>query len=155
MTDERRKDFEEWAKAKGWTSLELDSYGYSYENSWVRKAWEGYQAALDSTQAQVDGNTSDGYHTFNELYEHRHALFALLADWKSRLHSDGTMFDGWFIAGKDTPYGQITYHIPDRLWELYAVAELDKAPQWDGHTSSDVIERLHALSTTQPREDAC
>ena len=24
---------------------------------------------------KVDGNTSDGYHTFNELYEHRHLLF--------------------------------------------------------------------------------
>lgn len=95
--------------------------------------------------------TSDGYHTFNELYEHRHALFAVLCSvmpsWKSLLHSDGTMFDGWFIAGIDTVQGQITYHLPIRLWGFYNIKELPNAPAWDGHTSDDVVNRLLLLST--------
>lgn len=45
------------------------------------------------------GTISDGYHTFNDLYDHRHALFlalcrALGMGWKSRLHVDGTSVDG-------------------------------------------------------------
>ncbi len=98
---------------------------------------------------------SDGYHTFDELYEHRFALFIALCrcaedlyTWRSRKHADGTMFAGWFIAGVRTaPTHQITYHLPERLWNrLEHVCEtLECAPQWDGHTSSDVIERLMEL----------
>ena len=64
----------------------------------------------------IDGNTSDGYHTFNELYHHRAVLFSVIvkifADraWKSKLHADGTMYDGMFIVGIETPDGQATYH---------------------------------------------
>ena len=100
------------------------------------------------------GETSDGYHTFNELYEHRHALFlALMAiynastinAWMSKKHSDGTSMDGWFIAGIELPTGQISYHLPDRLWSKCLRTQasvLPKAPVWDGHTSQDVITRL-------------
>ena len=97
------------------------------------------------------GEISDGYHTFNELYEHRHMLFANVVNqnlraWKSRLHDDGTMFDGWFIAGIQTNKGDITYHIPLEHWELFRCKELDKAPKWDGHTANDVINRLKILA---------
>lgn len=93
------------------------------------------------------GEFSDGYHTFNELYEHRHLLFSKLAEWKSKLHSDGTMFDGWFIAGIGEEEGkQITYHIPMRLWDIFRCKELDKAPKWDGHTPNDVLNRLSKLN---------
>jgi hypothetical protein len=91
---------------------------------------------------------SDGYHTFDELYEHRHVLFMNLCGivdnaWKSKKHSDGSMWDGWFIAGINIEKGkQITYHIPIRLWNDFRVRELEFAPEWDGHTSDDVIERL-------------
>ena len=70
------------------------------------------------------GQISDGYHTFDELYRHRHALFLnLLADhrgvsWASKVHSDGTSWDGWFIAGIETPKGQISYHLPDEYWPI-------------------------------------
>lgn len=52
----------------------------------------------------VPEKTSDGYHTIEELYEHRHALFMALTcampwrSWKSRRHHDGPSYDGWFIA---------------------------------------------------------
>lgn len=98
------------------------------------------------------GEVSDGYHTFNELYEHRHALFSAFVKtnqeicWKSMLHDDGTMFDDWFIAWANLPDGVITYHIPLRLWDLFECRELKHAPKWDGHTSNDVIDRLKSIA---------
>lgn len=100
---------------------------------------------------------SDGYHTFDELYQHRHALFLNLMRqnrhmaWASKVHSDGTSFDGWFIAGIETPAGQISYHLPDVLW---AVVEdmgvtVDKPPPWDGHTAEDVCLRLMEMASWQ------
>ena len=95
------------------------------------------------------GEVSDGYHTFNELYAHRCTLFAALAisnkhiSWKSKFHNDGSSFDGWFIAGMNLPTGTITYHLPiDQFWDKFAVPEIEKAPEWDGHTSQDVIKRI-------------
>lgn len=103
------------------------------------------------------GQTSDGYHTFDELYEHRNILFMKLCEWideaqgwghtwKSKLHADGTMFAGWFIAGIGTEVGkQITYHLPLPLWDMLHVRERERAPAWDGHTSQDVVQRLKEL----------
>jgi len=102
-------------------------------------------------------NVSDGYHTFKELYEHRIILYIALCGqfarkmngivWRSRLHSDGTNFDGWFTLGMFKLKGdQITYHLPNSKWEETEFAEtLDKAPEWDGHTPEDVLERLRIL----------
>ncbi len=106
-----------------------------------------------------DGDMSDGFHTFDELYEHRVVLFIALcrklrlesADWDiwcSLKHSDGSKYDGWFILGiwKEKE-AQITYHLPEIYWsEVSDFAEvLDKAPEYDGHTPEDVIERLKKL----------
>ena len=97
-------------------------------------------------------NASDGHHTFKELYEHRHALFAAVSKsqggWKSKLHDDGTMFDGWFIAGCTTPQGPITYHLPLEWWDAFPAVTLAKAPAWDGHTSTDVVGRIKSLLGT-------
>ena len=61
----------------------------------------------------------------------------------------GTMEDtffGWFIAGLETEYGQITYHLPDEDWiHCTGVKVLDNAPNFDGHTSDDVILRIEQL----------
>lgn len=90
----------------------------------------------------------DDYHTMDELYDHRTMLFAILCkvyrqrSWKSKRHSDGSFEEGWFIAGMDTPYGQVTYHQKMEFWNLFTCKELDKAPLYDGHTSDDVLERL-------------
>jgi hypothetical protein len=111
----------------------------------------------------------DGYHTFDELYEHRITLFIALCRylsgmwqekyigaeneetipeiWRSKLHSDGSSFDGWFILGINKEKGeQITYHLPLSKWEDTDFAEpLEKAPEFDGHTSDDVLERIKDL----------
>lgn len=58
------------------------------------------------------------------------------------------MFKGdWFIAGINKEKGnQITYHLRKSIyWDKLKVEELDNAPEWDGHTPADVIERLLKL----------
>lgn len=99
------------------------------------------------------GDLSDGYHTFNELYHHRAILFSVICNehpdisWKSKLHHDGTMFDGMFIVGINTPEGQATYHYDiNPYWDMFRVRELEKAPEWDGHTSEQAIERIAGLT---------
>lgn len=108
---------------------------------------------------------SDGYHTFKELYDHRIALFITLCNfialptkrfkkaqgkqipWKSLKHSDGSEWDGWFIAGIGFEKGeQLTYHLPIQEWDKLKVNEWEKAPEYDGHTPNDVIERLLSLT---------
>lgn len=101
------------------------------------------------------GNVSDGYHTFNELYEARNTLFIALAKmaskekevWKSMNHSDGSNYNGWFILGINKRKGsQITFHLPLAMWDKCKFAEtLEKAPAFDGHSSKDVLERIGKL----------
>lgn len=91
---------------------------------------------------------SDGDHTFSELYHHRAILTAALFDahpemcWKSKQHHDGTMYDGYFIIGIDTPCGQASYHYPLDYWKLFDIRELERAPEWDGHTPHEAITRI-------------
>lgn len=108
----------------------------------------------------------DGYHTFEELYEHRITLFIALCKqrthifgvknegyyydiWRSKKHSDGELAFGgtWFVLGIGKEKGkQITYHLPIEKWnECDFAKELEKAPEWDGHTSNDALQRLKSL----------
>lgn len=94
------------------------------------------------------GEVSDGYHTFNQLYLHRYLLFLNLTvanpalSFKTRLNDKKEEWEGWFILGMETEYGQITYHLPAKLWDMAPVKELEYNFDYDGHTSSDVCERL-------------
>lgn len=112
------------------------------------------------------GKISDGYHTFNELYAHRIELYIQLCRvmrryrsfpenkdcgvWRSQKHSDGSGIDGWFVMGIFERKGlQITYHLPIERWEECDFAEtLETAPEFDGHTSGDVLSRLRNLHDT-------
>ena len=100
----------------------------------------------------ITGETSDGYHTFNELYHHRAVLFSVIVKafperaWKARQHHDGTMYGGMFIVGIDTPEGQASYHYDiDPYWDMFECRELERAPEWDGHTPAQAIERIRKL----------
>lgn len=106
---------------------------------------------------------SDGYHDFQDLYRHRNALYVALCRnvghldaekfdeksvWVSRKYSSGQAVEGgWFLLGiNKEPGEQITYHIPTEYWaECISnfIPELPQAPEWDGHTSADVLERLN------------
>ena len=105
-----------------------------------------------SLARRIDGNTSDGYHTFNELYDHRHALFAVIcvnykSAWKSKSHhkDDILMYTGYFVAGVQTPKGQLRYHFPISWWDKIHCRELEHAPKWEGHGKTDAIERILSL----------
>jgi len=104
------------------------------------------------SSCQRAGEVSDGYHTFDELYDHRVRLFSSLMrayphlSWWSEKHHDGTAWDGWIIAGIDTPAGTVTYHLPvSEIKHLPIIASLPVGKEWDGHTADDVLERLKSL----------
>lgn len=112
---------------------------------------------------------SDGYHTFEELYEHRIELWITVCSlltrlrgvlpgnphlkpynvWFTKKHSDGIEWEGWFILGVGSGNYQMTYHLPEKYWhrgDIQIRAELkERAPKYDGHTPKDVIERLKNL----------
>jgi hypothetical protein len=101
------------------------------------------------------GEISDGYHTFNELYEYRKLYNAcLFNEWgkqnlydvhKSRLHSDGTVPFGnkdYFIVVAELPTGQISNHYHMKDWDLFKIPEKEKSNEYDAHTPQDVTERL-------------
>lgn len=118
---------------------------------------------------QDNMQVSDGYHTMDELYEHRIILWIALCQmteyrnqvwkqqgvkmsgendvWRSKLHSDGSSYDGWFVLGIGKNKGsQRTYHLPESVWEKAEFAEtLEKAPDFDGHRSNDVLNRIENI----------
>jgi hypothetical protein len=104
------------------------------------------------------GNLSDGFHTFNSLYEQRMILFAALVKaykdkaWKSYRHEDGEYCfgGGWFIVGIDTAEGSYTYHYENKYWDMFDCIDLPRGKHWDGHTEADAKTRLLSLPTTQP-----
>ena len=99
------------------------------------------------------GEVSDGFHTFNGLYEQRMILFAALVKaykdkaWKSYRHEDGEYCfgGGWFIVGIDTPEGSYTYHYENKYWNMFDCVDLPRAKHWDGHTEADAETRLMSL----------
>jgi hypothetical protein len=107
---------------------------------------------------EITGQTSDGYHTFDELYAFRKAFnAALFNEWaangkydvhKSWRHHDGELCfgGGWFIVVAMLPTGQISNHYEEKDWDLFREPEVEKAKyEFDGHTGEDVIDRLLAL----------
>ena len=114
------------------------------------------------------GQISDGYHTFDELYDHRITLWIALCRiwertssqtqwkttegrkfyvWRSKLHSDGTGIEGWFVLGLMPESGhQMTYHLPISRWRETDFADTkERSPEFDCHTAVDVLERLKQL----------
>lgn len=135
--------------------------GFKIENSAAIQAAEMFYKLATAKERQepvaIDGNTSDGYHTFNELYEFRKAYnIALFNEWsasgkcsvhKSWRHHDGELCfgGGWFIVVAVLPNGQISNHYEAKDWDLFQIQETEKALfEFDGHTGQDVIARLSA-----------
>lgn len=121
------------------------------------------------------GQLSDGYHSFDELYEFRKVYNAVLFnEWvsdkrwlflpnaigghfkpkikynvhKSWKHSNGELAfgGGWFIVSAKLPTGLISNHYKAEDWDLFRVPEVPQALyEYDGHTAEDVLERLKQL----------
>ena len=138
---------------------EIKQRARSFENQPYRTGYvvamstvEGILASAPAVEPIITGETSDGYHTFNELYHHRAVLFSVIVKafpyraWKARQHHDGSMYDGMFIVGIDTPDGPATYHYDlDPYWDMFRCGEMERAPEWDGHTPAQAIERIEKL----------
>lgn len=102
---------------------------------------------MEKTFKIVGNDISDGYHTFEELYDHRCLLFLNLClkdlgncFWKPD-------FEGWFCLYWESPQGQISYHLPNKLLPLVEKdIRRDDNHQWDGHKGCDVLSRLRSLA---------
>lgn len=143
-------------------ATKISTLGDFYKNTSDGKTYvslESLASALTSVLRDNVSQVSDGSHTFDELYDHRCLLFIALMKlsnerdvpeihdvWFSQLHHDGTSFDGYIIVGMLTDTGQCTYHVKEKpfatLLRSSSVREIANAPEWDGHNSSDVLNRL-------------
>ena len=129
----------------------IEAKGYYLDDSMI----EGL------VEEEIDmGEISDGYHTFNELYEYRMlynaALFNEFAKQglydvhKSRKHSDGEYPFGdsnWFIVMAELPTGQISNHYEMKDWDKFQIPEKPLANKWDEHSPRDVADRLTSFTT--------
>lgn len=146
--------------------------------SWViykkkkKASWEWYKSCFQmqnyrKANAELEiyrsikkdvGEISDGYHTFNQLYNFRKMYNAcLFNEWakqnkyevhKSQLHYDGDLCfgGGWFIVSANLPTGQISNHYEIKDWELFKCDIADRAKYpFDGHTAEDVLDRLKGI----------
>jgi hypothetical protein len=149
-----------------WEARKMDTRKYFTTITYNQPYSEIHCTQVDSVTPDGElkikcSDISDGYHTMQELYQHRMALTAALTHvlnelaagdfsvvvGKSRQHYDGTMFDGYFVVFIDArdewpDVSYITYHYDLKHWDKFKIPEFDRAPEYDGHTSDDVIERL-------------
>lgn len=99
----------------------------------------------------VNGDISDGFHTFDELYDHRCLLFLMLitsSDHCEDAYAVKDHYEGWDLMVLDSHAGQISYHIPVKfreLWEDYVKEISLSEHKYDGHTPNDVIARFKEM----------
>jgi len=100
-----------------------------------------------------DKKISDGYHTFEELYEYRkayNALFANLAVDKFKVEKTKNHYDGepcfggtHFKVYFQLPTGEVSNHYKLEDWDLFDVPEVEKATiEYDGHTPAEALQRM-------------
>lgn len=111
----------------------------------------------------IGGETSDGHHTFDELYHYRMLYNAAFCNslklasspdskpvyWydvhKSYRHADGELCFGkenYFVVVVQLPTGQVSNHYKGEYWDLFDVPERERAAEWDGHTPAEAADRL-------------
>jgi hypothetical protein len=109
----------------------------------------------------VNGDLSDGYHTFDELYDHRCLLWIALVKYagvpeKSYCVQDH--LDGWDLLVAETLAGQISYHVPIKFRQYMRNIDVvskeiyEEQKKYDGHTGTDVLKRLKILLTPEAFE---
>ena len=137
-------------------NFQLSGLEASYTNITKRQARqmvEFINQVLGRESMSSTGQISDGYHTFDELYRYRMIYHAwAVREWqqvgypvvKSHRHSDGESCfgGGWFIVSAQLPTGQVSNHYEDEYWDLFDCPEVEKAPEWDGHTPQQAADRI-------------
>lgn len=151
---------------------QADDGGYQscYDGKWIDMTNEVCEVAdfiiadrrrVGLEAIKVTGDTSDGYHTFNELYDYRRVYnAALFNEWasqgkydvhKSWKHSDGEdcFGGGWFIVVAELPTGQVSNHYEAQYWDNFVIPSKDIANEYDGHTPKQALERIAELKSQQ------
>lgn len=133
----------EWVFGDKLNGLMFDVFGDG-----GHEAGELFARLADLIDPVIADDTSDGCHTFAQLYHQRMVLWAAIVKanaphaWKTRRHEDGEpcFGGGWFLVTVDTPEGAYGYHCEDtpENWSLFACRELPKAKPWDGYDGKDV-----------------
>lgn len=117
------------------------------------------QSLINRVDEDVRGKLSDGYHTYDDLYAHRAALWKVLIKhllisgingikvYKCLNHYDGTKYPGWFLSLVVLPSGeQLSYHLPMEEFKSTCGVSCKNSPvKFDGHSSKDVLKRLSLL----------
>jgi hypothetical protein len=103
----------------------------------------GGAVSNEKTFKIVGDDISDGYHTFGELYEHRNMLFMNICSVVPDQCAWRPDFEGWFVLYWESPKGQVSYHIQNKYLPLIEgrIKRVD-GYRYDGHTSTQVLERL-------------
>lgn len=95
---------------------------------------------------EVDGfksTCSDGYHTFDDLYDHRCLLFISLCLTQPKRCAWKNHYNGYVVLYLELKSGQISYHVPTKFLPLFETKiEQKEFYVWDNHTSNDVVTRL-------------
>lgn len=172
MTNNKQQTAVQWFAEKTFNQIELLKHLCINEEQFLNNMLIFREQAkeMEKEQNKITENTSDGYHTFKELYDFRKAYnVALFNEWgrkglipnpngsyhskcyvhKSWKHHDGELCfgGGWFIVVAVLPTGQISNHYKAEDWDLFQIPETEKALfKFDGHTGQDVIDRLLHLS---------
>lgn len=119
------------------------------------------QAIAATVGPLITEDTSDGWHSFKDLYHHRALLFSVIVHnyrdmcWKSKKHHDGKELDWNFIVGIDTPWGQASYHYGMEYWDLFDCKELEQAPYYDGYTADESVARIARLRELDSGRGTC
>lgn len=154
-------------KSTYWDDPDGRRWGYTSDESGAIKDRQLFliRGRMDFTPAQainatlgpkITEDTSDGWHTFKDLYHHRALLFSVIVSnyrdlcWKSKRHHDGKLLDWNFIVGIDTPWGQASYHYGMDYWDLFDCKVLERAPYYDGYSANESVARIARLSELEP-----
>ena len=139
--------FEDWFETThtriGWPCdvvVEGTDFYYFMKEAFHAGHAQGYKAAMD--EIKVTQDTSDGYHTFRELYKHRVLLWINLCLEQPEKCFWRPHYEGWPLLGMESSAGQITYHVQEEYLPLFKDKIKQGGPEWDGHTSDDVLVRL-------------
>lgn len=133
----------------------LDDRALRFEGDWNR-AYKSINNLVEGQPIAHNGETSDGWHTFDELYHYRmlynaaflnelHAHHKELDIHKSWRHSDGELCfgkDDYFVVVAQLPVGQVTNHYHGEFWDLFQIPEKDRAAEYDGHTPAQAATRM-------------
>ena len=132
------------------------------EPVYTHPAVKQQQAEPVQAEPVADGSTSDGHHTFNELFDFRMSYnAALFNEWaaqgkhsvhKSYRHHTGELCfgGGYFVVVAVLPDGQISNHYKNEYWDLFDIPQAGQAlVEFDNHTGAEVLSRLKSYRPRQ------